>query len=105
MTLDAIINGKQGEFPGLLPLIDVYLGAVDVDVETRCAIQGYLDLIRRRASGEWRHRGSRVSASLRLTRPRAHARSACDHGRVDARVYPQPPRLPARQPRHGAHCL
>ena len=35
MTLDSIINGKQGEFPGLLPLIDVYLGAVDVEVETR----------------------------------------------------------------------
>ncbi|KAI9812810.1 MAG: Zn finger-containing GTPase- Activating Protein for ARF [Thelocarpon impressellum] len=52
MTVDEIING-QGEsgFPGLLPLVESYLSSVKVDVETRCELTRYLDLIRRRASG------------------------------------------------------
>lgn len=52
MTIDKIINGKDGEFPGLIPLIESYLGNVDVDIDTRCTISQYLKLIQRRASGE-----------------------------------------------------
>ncbi|EDO46274.1 predicted protein, partial [Nematostella vectensis] len=54
MSIDAIINGKndEGEFPGLIPLINKYLSDVDVDIDTRCTISQYLKLISRRASGE-----------------------------------------------------
>lgn len=36
-------------FPGLLPLIESYLDSLNIDVETRCELARYLDLIRRRA--------------------------------------------------------
>ncbi|XP_049773639.1 glutamate--cysteine ligase catalytic subunit [Schistocerca cancellata] len=52
MTIDQIINGKDGEFPGLIPLINSYLSGMDVDADTHCTIQQYLKLIQRRASGE-----------------------------------------------------
>ncbi|KAL5350126.1 glutamate--cysteine ligase [Pseudogymnoascus australis] len=50
MSADEIVNGSS-EFPGLIPLVESYLGSVNVDVETRCELQRYLDLIRRRADG------------------------------------------------------
>lgn len=40
------------EFPGLIPLVESYLDSVNVDVVTRCELATYLDLIRKRASGE-----------------------------------------------------
>ncbi len=62
MTVDEIINGaspsegEEGEgeagFPGLIPIVESYLDSVNVDVRTRCELDTYLDLIRRRASGE-----------------------------------------------------
>jgi hypothetical protein len=52
MTIDEIINGKQPDFPGLVPLMMQYLDSADVDVETRCTIQRYLAFIRARASGK-----------------------------------------------------
>jgi len=63
MTVDEIINGRSSTesdgsgaypgqgFPGLLPLVESYLDSVNVDVETRCELARYLDLIRRRANG------------------------------------------------------
>lgn len=51
MTVDEIINGKSGGFPGLIPLVESYLDSVNVDVETRCELAKYLALIRGRASG------------------------------------------------------
>ncbi|KII92773.1 hypothetical protein PLICRDRAFT_37574 [Plicaturopsis crispa FD-325 SS-3] len=51
MSLDEIINGKCGLFPGLLPLVESYLDTLDVDKETRNRIEKYLDLVRRRANG------------------------------------------------------
>lgn len=39
-------------FPGLIPLVESYLDSVNVDVQTRCHLSTYLDLIRKRASGE-----------------------------------------------------
>jgi len=55
MTINEIINGPASEsssaFPGLLPLVESYLDSMNVDVETRCHLALYLDLIRRRADG------------------------------------------------------
>lgn len=52
MSINHIINGKEGEFPGLIPLINNYLSGMEVDVDTHCTISQYLKLIQRRASGE-----------------------------------------------------
>jgi glutamate--cysteine ligase catalytic subunit len=52
MTIADIINGSSdGSFPGLIPLVESYLNSVNVDVETRCSLARYLDLIRKRADG------------------------------------------------------
>ncbi|PKY08463.1 gamma-glutamylcysteine synthetase [Aspergillus campestris IBT 28561] len=52
MSIADIINGAEdGSFPGLIPLVESYLNSVNVDVETRCFLARYLDLIRRRANG------------------------------------------------------
>ncbi|KAK7744510.1 glutamate--cysteine ligase [Cytospora paraplurivora] len=65
MSVNEIINGtaaatgndEDGDddeegFPGLIPLVESYLDSVNVDVVTRCELATYLDLIRKRASGE-----------------------------------------------------
>lgn len=55
MTVDEVINGSKSddnEFPGLIPIVESYLDSVNVDVQTRCEVDSYLDLIRKRASGE-----------------------------------------------------
>ena len=52
MTVNEIINGKaDGGFVGLIPLVESYLDSMNVDVETRCEIAQYLDLIKGRANG------------------------------------------------------
>ncbi|EZF31697.1 glutamate-cysteine ligase [Trichophyton interdigitale MR816] len=51
MSVNDIINGSPDGFPGLIPLVESYLDSLNVDVETRCALAKYLDLIRRRADG------------------------------------------------------
>lgn len=52
MTISEIVNGSaDGLFPGLIPLVESYLDSVNVDVETRCSLATYLDLIRKRADG------------------------------------------------------
>ena len=55
MSINEVINGQthaDGDgFPGLIPLVESYLNSVNVDVETRCDLARYLDLIRKRASG------------------------------------------------------
>ncbi|EXJ77117.1 glutamate-cysteine ligase [Capronia epimyces CBS 606.96] len=61
MSIDEIINGShattstgdgQSEgFPGLIPLVESYLDSVNIDVATRCDLERYLDLIRKRANG------------------------------------------------------
>ncbi|KAK3501345.1 glutamate-cysteine ligase-domain-containing protein [Neurospora crassa] len=68
MSVNEVINGtayakatskevtedaEEGEeFPGLIPLVESYLDSVNMDVATRCGLARYLDLIRKRASGE-----------------------------------------------------
>ncbi|XP_043287771.1 glutamate--cysteine ligase catalytic subunit [Venturia canescens] len=51
-TVDEIINGKEGVFPGLVPLVNSYLASMNGDADTYCTIQRYLKFIQRRASGE-----------------------------------------------------
>ncbi|XP_051159264.1 glutamate--cysteine ligase catalytic subunit [Leptopilina boulardi] len=51
-TINEIINGKEGIFPGLIPLVNSYLASMDTDADTHCTVQRYLKLIQRRASGE-----------------------------------------------------
>ncbi|KAF2197317.1 GCS-domain-containing protein [Delitschia confertaspora ATCC 74209] len=56
MTINEVINGQQstdGGFPGLIPLVENYLNSMNVDVETRCDLARYLDLIRKRADGTY----------------------------------------------------
>ena len=51
MTLNEIINGKGQLFPGLVPLLRAYLLSVEVDADTHCTVNQYLNLISNRASG------------------------------------------------------
>jgi glutamate--cysteine ligase catalytic subunit len=55
MSIDEIMNGSKGDsdvdFPGLIPLVESYLDSVNIDVQTRCELAAYLELIRRRADG------------------------------------------------------
>ena len=56
MTLSEIMNGSQ-RFVGLVPVVDAYITQQRPDAATRTALDKYLSLIRRRASGttinEW----------------------------------------------------
>lgn len=53
MTVNEIINGSpDGDFPGLIPIVESYLDSINVDVQTRCELATYLELIGKRASGE-----------------------------------------------------
>ncbi|ESZ96851.1 glutamate-cysteine ligase catalytic subunit [Sclerotinia borealis F-4128] len=55
MSIDEIMNGSKGDsennFPGLIPLVESYLDSVNIDVQTRCELASYLDLIKKRADG------------------------------------------------------
>ncbi|KAI0268852.1 glutamate-cysteine ligase catalytic subunit [Gloeopeniophorella convolvens] len=50
-TMDEIINGRGDAFPGLVGLVEAYLGTLDMCAAEERKIASYLDLIRRRASG------------------------------------------------------
>lgn len=51
-TLNELMNGKGDEFPGLVTLVHNYLDSLNIDVETRCEMGLYLDLVSQRASGQ-----------------------------------------------------
>lgn len=51
MTINEIINGSN-EFVGLLKIIQDYLSNIEIDADTRCTINQYLNLISKRASGK-----------------------------------------------------
>ncbi len=52
MTLAEIVNGRAGGFPGLVPLVELYLNSLAIDVASRRAVCRYLRLVSLRASGE-----------------------------------------------------
>lgn len=58
MSIAEIMNGSASlpeesgnDFPGLIPMVDSYLDSMNVDVETRCELASYLQLIKKRADG------------------------------------------------------
>lgn len=58
MSIDEIFNGKtsgggqeEDNFPGLIPLLNLYLDSMEINAETRCTINSYLRLISERANG------------------------------------------------------
>ncbi|KAG7098839.1 hypothetical protein E1B28_000743 [Marasmius oreades] len=51
MTMNEIMNGKGEDFPGLVGLAAAYLDTLDIDPDELVKLQGYLDLVRRRANG------------------------------------------------------
>lgn len=51
-SMDELMNGKGDEFPGLVGLVHNYLDSLNIDVETRCEMGLYLDLVSQRASGK-----------------------------------------------------
>ena len=52
MTALEILTGKGGYYPGLVPLVLVYLDSIGCDPDTASRVKSYLDLIVKRASGE-----------------------------------------------------
>ncbi|XP_065844045.1 glutamate--cysteine ligase catalytic subunit-like [Oscarella lobularis] len=52
MSIDAVINGIDGGFPGLVPLIWRYLDLIDLDTDTHSTIRRYLNLMQKRAAGK-----------------------------------------------------
>jgi glutamate--cysteine ligase catalytic subunit len=52
MTMAEIMCGKGDYFPGLIPLVHAYLDYINCDSITRQRLNQYLDLIKKRASGE-----------------------------------------------------
>ena len=52
MECNEVFNGSE-RFPGLIPLIKKYLKSMEVDVDTQCTISHYLNLISKRAKGEF----------------------------------------------------
>jgi len=50
-TMDEIINGRGDAFPGLIGLVETYIGTLDLSHSETYKISGYLDLVRRRANG------------------------------------------------------
>lgn len=51
MTLDEVINGRGDSFPGLMGVVNAYLNSLNVDVNTKCELRRYLNLIKHRAKG------------------------------------------------------
>lgn len=52
MSIDIIINGKEGVFFGLILILNFYFENMEVDVDIRCSILNYLKLIKKRVFGE-----------------------------------------------------
>jgi len=50
-SMDEIINGRGDAFPGLIGLVETYIGTLDLRESELRKIASYLDLVRRRANG------------------------------------------------------
>ena len=53
-TINEIINGDGKGFPGLMGVVRKYLDSLDVEQNTRDQLEKSLELIRRRADGQFR---------------------------------------------------
>lgn len=52
MTMNEIFNGNGSSFPGLIPIMSEYLSTLDIDARTYQTMQRYLQLVKRKASGQ-----------------------------------------------------
>uniref|UniRef100_H2YLE1 Glutamate--cysteine ligase n=1 Tax=Ciona savignyi TaxID=51511 RepID=H2YLE1_CIOSA len=52
MNVNTIINGTE-DFPGLISIIHIYLNSVKIETKARSVINTYLNLISKRATGEY----------------------------------------------------
>ncbi|XP_023017496.2 glutamate--cysteine ligase [Leptinotarsa decemlineata] len=52
MSTNEIMNGKKGEFPGIIPLMRSYLKSQEIDSDTQYTLEKYLRLIEDRANGK-----------------------------------------------------
>eukprot|EP00611_Tribonema_gayanum_P021905 TRINITY_DN430_c0_g1_i6.p1 TRINITY_DN430_c0_g1~~TRINITY_DN430_c0_g1_i6.p1 ORF type:complete len:493 (-),score=181.48 TRINITY_DN430_c0_g1_i6:302-1780(-) len=52
MTIEEIMMGKGDYYPGLIPLVHAYLEHIGCDSETGSRVHEYMELLRKRASGE-----------------------------------------------------
>eukprot|EP00002_Diphylleia_rotans_P027933 TRINITY_DN5626_c0_g1_i1.p1 TRINITY_DN5626_c0_g1~~TRINITY_DN5626_c0_g1_i1.p1 ORF type:complete len:629 (+),score=138.36 TRINITY_DN5626_c0_g1_i1:59-1945(+) len=52
MSVNEIINGAPGGFPGLMSFVNMFLNSLEMNLETRTRISDYLGLVSKRASGE-----------------------------------------------------
>ena len=76
MSINEIINGSaEHGFPGLISIVDSYLNSMSVDIETRFQLNRYLNLVRRRASGEWLTGASWIRQFI--TSHPAYSRDSC----------------------------
>eukprot|EP00929_Paragymnodinium_shiwhaense_P006887 TRINITY_DN110840_c0_g1_i1.p1 TRINITY_DN110840_c0_g1~~TRINITY_DN110840_c0_g1_i1.p1 ORF type:complete len:706 (+),score=124.93 TRINITY_DN110840_c0_g1_i1:81-2198(+) len=51
MTMNELVNGKNGHFPGLVPICESYLEHIGCDQKSMKRIRQYLDLVSGRAAG------------------------------------------------------
>jgi len=51
LTMDEIFNGKEGNFPGLIPLVRAYLESIDLAADDVSRLEKYLGFISDRAAG------------------------------------------------------
>ncbi|XP_065566474.1 glutamate--cysteine ligase catalytic subunit-like isoform X1 [Artemia franciscana] len=65
MTINEIINGKDGYFSGLIPLVESFLNATEIEAETHQRLHDYLRLISGRASGELQTAASWIRSFVR----------------------------------------
>ncbi|EMR10581.1 hypothetical protein PNEG_01286 [Pneumocystis murina B123] len=68
MTIHEIINGQgniHNGFPGLIPLIQDYFDSINLSQKIRQVLEKYLELIKKRASGEWQTTASWIRSFVR----------------------------------------
>jgi len=51
MSINQIMNGDDN-FPGLIPMVKLYVASINIDIETRAVVDNYIELVSKRASGE-----------------------------------------------------
>lgn len=68
MTVNEIINGQNdgpNKFPGLIPLIYNYLESINTSEKIKNTLKKYLELIEKRANGEWQTTASWIRTFVR----------------------------------------
>lgn len=45
------MSGFKDNFPGLIPMVKLYVASINIDIETRAVVDNYIELVSKRASG------------------------------------------------------